>query len=52
MSWIENVDTNQRPVIGVLSQSLEDYMIDDPRFEGFNSYIMSAYVKYIESEGA
>lgn len=27
-------------------------MIDDPMFEGYSSYIMTSYVKFMESAGA
>eukprot|EP00355_Strombidium_rassoulzadegani_P000610 CAMPEP_0168612848 /NCGR_PEP_ID=MMETSP0449_2-20121227/3135_1 /TAXON_ID=1082188 /ORGANISM="Strombidium rassoulzadegani, Strain ras09" /LENGTH=247 /DNA_ID=CAMNT_0008653439 /DNA_START=217 /DNA_END=960 /DNA_ORIENTATION=+ len=52
MQWKDKIDKNERPVIGILSQTLEDYMQTDTRFEGYKSYIMSSYVKYMESFGA
>jgi len=42
--WRKNIDLNKQPVIGILSQTLAD----DPMYKGYNSYIMSAYVKYME----
>ena len=39
-------------MIGILSQSLEDSFKEDPRFDGKSSYIMSAYVRFMESSGA
>jgi gamma-glutamyl hydrolase len=39
-------------VIGILSQSLEDSFKSDARFEGKSSYIMAAYVRFMESSGA
>ena len=46
------IDINQAPVIGILSQQLPDEWIDDSRFDQYNSYIMSAYVKWVEAVGA
>ena len=43
---------NEQPVIGILTQTLEKGMQPDPRFEGYTSYIMSSYVKFMESSGA
>jgi hypothetical protein len=36
-SWVniksrKNIDLNEQPVIGILSQTLEDYMKTDPQF--------------------
>ena len=45
-------DTNTAPVIGILSQPLADDLKNDPRFEGKTSYIMQAYVNFMESAGA
>lgn len=45
------MDTNQQPVIGILSQQLGG-LASDPRFEGMDSYIMASYVKYLEQAGA
>jgi len=47
-----NKDLNKKPVIGILSQTLEDSMLSDPRYEGKISYIAANYVKWIESAGA
>ena len=47
--WKKNVDLNKQPVIGILSQTLEEYMTTDPRFANYTSYMMSAYVKYIQA---
>lgn len=41
---------NYRPVIGILSQELTDYMQD--KFGDFTSYIAASYVKHVESAGA
>ena len=49
MEWKSKVDKNKRPVIGILTQTLEKSMQKDSRFEGYSSYIMSAYVKYLEA---
>ena len=43
---------NKQPVIGILSQTLEIEMRNDSRFANYTSYIMGAYVKYIEASGA
>jgi len=47
-----DLDTNKQPVIGILTQTLETDMQKDPRFQGYKSYIMSSYVKYMEAQGA
>ena len=47
-----NDDNNEEPVIGILTQTLEDFMHDDERFDGYKSYIMASYVKFMESSGA
>lgn len=52
LNWKDKIDKNMEPVIGIMTQTLEDYMKEDPRFEQYDSYIMSAYVKYIQSAGA
>ncbi|KDR20013.1 Gamma-glutamyl hydrolase [Zootermopsis nevadensis] len=42
---------NNRPIIGILSQELTDYMKD--KFPGnYTSYIAASYVKYVEEAGA
>ena len=38
------------PVIGILTQEFEPEMTGKD-FEGYSSYMMAAYVKYIESSG-
>jgi gamma-glutamyl hydrolase len=43
---------NDSPIIGIVSQPLDDSMVNDPRFDGTSSYIMTAYVKFMESAGA
>ena len=52
MQWKHKIDTNQRPVIGILTQTLEKDMRNDTRFENYTSYIMSSYVKFMEESGA
>jgi len=42
----------ERPVIGVISQTLELEMHNDTRFNGYYSYIMKSYVDWIEAQGA
>jgi len=39
-------------MIGILSQQLSGDLLDDPRFEGYDSYMMASYVKYLEQSGA
>jgi gamma-glutamyl hydrolase len=40
------------PIIGIVSQPLDDSMVNDSRFAGTDSYMMSAYVKFMEASGA
>ena len=47
-SW----DLNEQPVIGVVSQPIDDSFPDDPRFEGYSTYIMAAYVDFLQGSGA
>ena len=51
-SYDPKYDINESPVVGILTQTLEDYMKKDSRFENYTSYIMSSYVKYMEAQGA
>lgn len=46
------LNTNTQPIIGIVSQPLAQEMIDDPRFTGMDSYMMAAYVKFMEASGA
>ena len=41
-----------QPIIGIVSQPLDESFLDDPRFAGSDSYMMSAYVKFMEASGA
>lgn len=41
-----------QPVIGILSQPIPDSLKDDPRFADKTSYIMQAYVHFMEASGA
>ena len=53
--WLkpENIDTNQQPVIGIVSQTLDfTPHKDDHRFDDYNSYIMAAYVRFVQAQGA
>ena len=43
---------NERPVIGVFSQTIVEADFNDPKFANKTSYIMSAYTKFIEAQGA
>ena len=47
-----NFDTNENPVIGILSQPLPDELKKDPRLKDKTSYIMAAYVDFMKSAGA
>jgi hypothetical protein len=48
----EAYNNTEKPVIGLLTQPLEDDMKTNPIFDGYNSYVMAAYVKYMEAAGA
>jgi hypothetical protein len=50
--FAENAELTQAPVIGIISQTLEEDMLGDPRFEGYTSYIMKSYVDSLEASGA
>ena len=43
---------NQTPVIGILSQQNPYEFSEDERFLSTDSYMMAAYVKYLEQAGA
>ena len=45
-------DVNQQPVIGIVSQTLPNSLIKDPRFAGKTSYMMQAYVDWAKEAGA
>ena len=45
-------DGNQMPIIGVLTQTLEEGMKNDTKFANYSTYIMTAYVEFLESAGA
>lgn len=45
-------DVNEQPVIGIVSQPLDSSFVNDPRFVGYNSYIMAAYVEFFQGSGA
>lgn len=47
-SW----DKNQQPVIGIVAQGMDSDLVNDPRFEGYQTYIMASYVKFMEGSGA
>ena len=52
MAIEDDFDTTTNPTIGIVSQALSSDMKKDPRFDGYNSYIMAAYVKFMEGSGA
>jgi len=39
-------------VIGIVTLPLEWKMKDDPRYQGYSSYLMQAYSNFVESAGA
>ena len=43
---------NEQPVVGILSQGLEDWMRNDSRFDNYTSYIMMSYANYVQASGA
>ena len=45
-------DVNMSPVIGIVTQPLAEDLKKDPRFEGKSTYLMQAYVDFMESAGA
>ena len=45
--WKFHLDRNERPVIGVFSQTIVEADYNDPKFANKTSYIMSAYTKFI-----
>jgi len=45
-------DLNLQPIIGIVSQPLDSDFVNDPRFKGTDSYILAAYVKFMEAAGA
>ena len=45
-------DVNPNPVIGVVSQPISETLKKDPRFDGKETYIMQAYIEWLESAGA
>ena len=45
-------DLNEQPVIGIVAQGIDSDFSGDPRFDGYDSYIMAAYVKFVEAAGA
>jgi len=50
--YSNGIDTNEQPVIGILSQPLDSDFDGDSRFDGYDSYLMAAYVKFVEAAGA
>ena len=51
--WLKSVDLDEKPVIGIVSQTI-DFHPDpsDHRFDNTTSYIMEAYVNFMEAAGA
>jgi gamma-glutamyl hydrolase len=41
-----------QPIIGIVSQTLEDFMKNDTRFDNYNTYIMGTFVDFMKSAGA
>ena len=46
------VDLNEEPVIGILSQPLEESMKTNPLMKNYSSYILASYVDYVKAQGA
>jgi len=48
------VEYNDRPIIGVLSQEMDDWIEENlpTKFENYTSYIASSYIKWVEAGGA
>jgi gamma-glutamyl hydrolase len=51
-SFTDGAELNTQPVIGIVTQTLEDAMKGDTRFDGYTSYIMHSYVDFVQSSGA
>ena len=48
-----DVDTNQQPIIGIVTQAIDDSLLKvNPKFADYNSYMMADYAQYIEGSGA
>ena len=45
-------DTNPQPVIGIVTQPLSSSLKKDPRLADKTSYIMQAYVHFMQAAGA
>ena len=45
-------DANPNPVIGVVTQPIGDDLKKDPRFADKDTYVMQAYIEWLESAGA
>lgn len=42
----------ETPVIGIVTQTLEEEMRNDTRFFGYKYYIMQSYVDWVQAVGA
>ena len=47
-----NANGTETPVIGIVSQTLEDEMRNDTRFANYKTYIMQSYVDWVQAKGA
>jgi len=45
-------DANPNPVIGVVTQPIGDDLKEDPRFADKQTYVMQAYIEWLEAAGA
>lgn len=52
ISVSDREERTDQPVIGIITQTLEEDFLNDTRFEGYNSYVMQAYVDFLQSAGA
>ena len=47
-----NSERNERPIIGILAQDLDNIVFDSFENTNYTSYIRACYVKFVESGGA
>ena len=52
LPWSKDVDTTETPIIGILSQTFDFDTSPYPELTDKSSYIMGAYVRFMQSAGA
>uniref|UniRef100_A0A7S3CJB2 folate gamma-glutamyl hydrolase n=1 Tax=Strombidium rassoulzadegani TaxID=1082188 RepID=A0A7S3CJB2_9SPIT len=52
LGFESSLDLNEAPVIGIVSQKIYFSHPEDHRFDNYTSFIMGAYVNFVESAGA